>query len=299
MRTVFPSLDNLTSSQALLLAFEAEILLEEIAAIKATPAWQRDLEARLSADLSALLRGVAGLVIEQLAASERVPSDVLALSMLLQLVSDASGSVGEAIDSALVAAAQHARDAVVSHPGRADVSGVSFDRFPEHTRNLLRDKAFEASQRTLARVTGDVTASLTQSYEDGVGVDEAARRLREVFSDMEAHELVRVARTEIISAQNLGTYHTQLELGVEYHEWISAHDDRTRESHLDIDGTIVRVGDPFPNGLIHPGDTDGPIEEWVNCRCRAAAFFMPEGKMPPPGAPWFREGELVDMVEAA
>ncbi len=34
-------------------------------------------------------------------------------------------------------------------------------------------------------------------------------------------------------------------------------DDRTRESHAQLDGVRVDVKEKFPNGLMYPGDTEG------------------------------------------
>lgn len=293
------SVSDVSPAVALRIALKAAICLERIAAAKATPAWQRDAEDALSAQLVELLRSAASGVIDHLVEMGYVPGDPVSRATLLQHIHEISDGLTDAIANAAGDAAQHGRDVAVGSLRAAGESGISFDTLPEHTRNLIRDKAFEASTRTMERITGDVMSSLTQSFEDGVGIDEAARRLRDVFDGMEQHELVRVARTEIISAQNQGTYTTLRDLGVDYHEWLSAEDDRTRESHLELNGQIVRVGDPFSNGLYHPGDTSGAIEEWINCRCRVAPFLMPEGKTAPPGQPWFYASDLVDIVQEA
>lgn len=51
-------------------------------------------------------------------------------------------------------------------------------------------------------------------------------------------------------------------------EWVATNDDRTRESHDDVDGEIVGIDVAFSNGLMHPGDqSTGDAEETVNCRC--------------------------------
>lgn len=312
------SVSDVSPAMALRLAMRASICLEEIAAIKAIPAWQRDAESSLSDQLATILRTVAEQVIEELITSGRVPGDDLARKILLRYLEDAGGQIAETTAAAAQSAAQHGRDKVVADVRSAaargagstagstpisttvsTVSNIAFGAFPEHTRNLIRDKVFEASERTVQRITGNVMENLTRSYEDGVGIDEAARRLREVFTDMESHELKRVARTEIISAQNEGTYLTEQELGIEYHEWISAQDDRTRESHLEMHGQITRVGDYFSIGLLYPGDFDSGVDlsEIINCRCRVAAYLMPEGKIAPP-SDWFYESDLIDIVEA-
>ena len=84
-------------------------------------------------------------------------------------------------------------------------------------------------------------------------------------------------------------------LDVEYTQWIAADDDRTRESHVEVDREIIRLGDEYSNGLKYPGDTDGPIEEWINCRCSNAPFVMPYGYIAPPGMEQFREEDLIPI----
>lgn len=170
-----------------------------------------------------------------------------------------------------------------------------FEEFSEVISEQLKAKTFDASKQTLDRLTGRVMDNLDESYRLGLGIDDAADRLGDVFHSMEDYELVRVARTEINQAQNKGAMATEQELGVEYHQWWSAGDSDVRDSHQDMHGQIVKVGDEFSNGMTRPGDTSGPIEEWINCRCRIVPFLLPEGLMVPSGLNYFYESDLVEM----
>lgn len=52
--------------------------------------------------------------------------------------------------------------------------------------------------------------------------------------------------------------------------WRTVGDDRVRASHSRAAGQRRRLNEPFAVGaglLMYPGDTAGPIEEWINCRC--------------------------------
>lgn len=49
--------------------------------------------------------------------------------------------------------------------------------------------------------------------------------------------------------------------------WRATGDSRTRDSHMAMDGESVGIDEPFPNGLMYPGDPKGPVEEVANCRC--------------------------------
>lgn len=50
-------------------------------------------------------------------------------------------------------------------------------------------------------------------------------------------------------------------------QWIATGDERTRESHMAVNGEIVKVNERFSNGLMNPGDPNGAASEVYNCRC--------------------------------
>ena len=165
----------------------------------------------------------------------------------------------------------------------------------EEAEEELLTKTFVASQRTLARVATDINQIITTGYTSGKGINVVAQMLQTRFQQLETWEARRIARTEIHNAHNNAIMKTYQTLNVEYTQWIAADDDRTRESHLEVDREIIRIGDTYSNGLAYPGDTSGPIEEWINCRCSNAPYVMPYGMMAPPGMQQFREDDLIPL----
>ena len=158
----------------------------------------------------------------------------------------------------------------------------------------LLDKVFIASQATLNRVDTSIKTLLTEGYQSGKGINYVANLLTQRFDQLQTWEAKRIARTEIHNSHNTAVMDTYQELGVEYTMWIAADDERTRDSHLEVDGEIIPVGETYSNGLKYPGDTDGPIEEWINCRCSNAPFVIPYGYTAPPFSP-FREEDLIKI----
>jgi SPP1 gp7 family putative phage head morphogenesis protein len=156
---------------------------------------------------------------------------------------------------------------------------ISFTEFDRWTRDRIRDKTYVFSQETANRIIGDVAENLARSYEDGLGIDEGAKRLRQEFASIHEYRLRTIARTEIQTAQNEGAFETMKELGVAYKQWITARDSRVRHQpqdkadHRVLHGQIVRLDERFSNGLLFPGDRAGPIAEWVNCRCRIRPYI--------------------------
>lgn len=58
--------------------------------------------------------------------------------------------------------------------------------------------------------------------------------------------------------------------------WIHMGDDRVRPQHLAVGGETVDMSANFSNGLRFPGDFNGPISEWANCRC---VLFLDGGNL--------------------
>ena len=165
----------------------------------------------------------------------------------------------------------------------------------EEAEEELLTKTFIASQRTIARVASDINQIITTGYTSGKGINVVAQMLQTRFNQLETWEAKRIARTEIHNAHNNAVMKTYETLNVEYTQWIAADDDRTRDSHIEVDREIIRIGDTYSNGLQYPGDTSGPIEEWINCRCSNAPYVMPYGMMAPPGREQFREEDLIPI----
>lgn len=161
----------------------------------------------------------------------------------------------------------------------------------------LTSYTFTASESTMNRVDGEINRILTEGYRDGLGVKDVRNRIMERYQQFTGWEANRIARTEMQTAHNMGVMQTYQEMGVEYKEWRSAHDKRTRRSHSLLDGEVAPLDKPFSNGLMYPGDKSGPIEEWINCRCSAVPYLMPPGQSAPVGQTQFRAGDLVKVKE--
>lgn len=156
----------------------------------------------------------------------------------------------------------------------------------------LEKDTFNASQKTLTRVDKDINNILVDSYQEGVGYKEVGRRLTKKFNQLKTFEAERIARTETHSAHELGTMQAFEDLDVEYLQWDAHLDNRVRETHEEINGEIIPLGGTFSNGLKYPGDKNGPIKEWINCRCHGVPYILPPGAIAP-NMPYFRESDLI------
>lgn len=171
-----------------------------------------------------------------------------------------------------------------------------------YSEERLLNRTFTASQRTLERVDENINTILTEGYRSGLGIKHVGREINKRFEQLRTWEAKRIARTEIHNAHNEGIMKSYETLGVEYTEWVTAKDKRVRgykktdsANHVKMNGKIIPFGGTYSNGLAYPGDTSGPIEEWINCRCSNAPFVMPQGYMAPPGMSEFEEKDLIPI----
>lgn len=251
-----------------------------------------------------LFSGVFARTIDELEKAGRIPSDDLTRRRILSELQSQGlqAELDQAMLDAGISAAGHGRATAIGSIRQAGLLVGTPGAFSKQTSDLIRTHVFEASQHTLDRVAGVTMDNLTESYEQGLGIDESLENLKSVFQGMKDWELRRVARTEINSFQSEGAYQTMQELGVDYQQWWGAQDSRVRSGadgtadHVSLHGQIVKVGERFSNGLLYPGDRSGgesTIEEWVNCRCRAVPFIMPAGYQLPMGQAYFYEADLI------
>jgi len=145
-------------------------------------------------------------------------------------------------------------------------------------------KVLPISQKTMLRGatakwhSQKLTSALTQGILQGESVKDVAKRIAGI-SAIDSRAAEKAARTALTCAENKGRQHSYeraAELGVEGEkEWLATLDDRTRDSHREMDGVRVKVDEKFPNGLEEPGDPDGEPEEVWNCRC-TMTLVVPE-----------------------
>lgn len=86
---------------------------------------------------------------------------------------------------------------------------------------------------------------------------------------------ILIAETETNNAANYDALEEARANGMTMKTWVAFHDNRTRETHREVDGTTIPIDDMFQVGmaeLMYPCDEingyDTP-EEVVNCRCHA------------------------------
>lgn len=281
------------------LLMEIEVCKRRLMAYKKRPAAMVAAEAKLNTRLDALFSGIFEDVVREFQAIGRVPADAQTRRQIVRFFTEARDELITVVADETAVAAQHGRNKIISHMQRQGIA-IRFDDVPRGIIDAIRERTFVPLTATMKRVTQNVMDILADCYEKGMGVFDTAQELKKTFTTISNRDLRTIARTEIQCTQNHASYLTQQEIGVDFHMWITAEDDRVRghkpedeADHTIMHGQIVRVGDKFSNGLLYPGDRTGEIEEWINCRCHDVPFFMPEGYMAPAGAATFTAGDII------
>ena len=143
---------------------------------------------------------------------------------------------------------------------------------------FMRTKKFLNIPKDQRWNTKQINSSVLQGILQGEPMDKIAKRLLPVMHNNESAS-IRNARTLVTGAENAGrkdSYKRLSEEGIVMKKvWIATGDERTRESHLEMDGQEVDIDEPFiainRDGtqceLDYPADPTADAEQVYNCRC--------------------------------
>lgn len=175
----------------------------------------------------------------------------------------------------------------------------------EHGANLLGKKEYKALSEDLKRVFNlwvdsyglelckDINTTtknklrklVSESIAEGDAPKVIAKKITDAVDESFASDIkvrsMLIARTESCTTINAGSNELYKQEGVQMKEWISVQDDRTRDSHLVMDGVVIPITDKFEvpateytEGAFmdYAGDATAPVGQVANCRCTIAPF---------------------------
>lgn len=141
-------------------------------------------------------------------------------------------------------------------------------------QEAVRRKITSIADTTRARIV----AMVERGYRDGLGVAEIARLISDEIPLISRVRGALIARTEAHGAANYGADVAARQTGLTLRkEWVSAEDERTRESHALANEQVVGMDDAFDVGgvaMMFPGDPSAPVEQVANCRCAVAHIVV-------------------------
>lgn len=158
--------------------------------------------------------------------------------------------------------------------------------FPnEEALSILKKNAVKNVKSVTKSSLGQLKNIITSSASEQVSVTEVRSRIQDAFDTMPQSKAETIARTETLSAVSIGQDMKRAdfqkkfpkEAGLLKRVWITAEDDKVRDSHAAQDNMVREAGKSFPNGLKFPRDPSGEADEVINCRC-SFVDFLPEDK---------------------
>lgn len=119
----------------------------------------------------------------------------------------------------------------------------------QHAIDYLQERVFILSDKTTSKLEGDLRFELIAGLKNNESISEITKRLDNIFSDMMPYQLERIARTEIIDAQNGGRISAYKASDVvEYKMWIAAKGGKGKRVCAlcaRLNGQIQPLGKPF------------------------------------------------------
>lgn len=156
--------------------------------------------------------------------------------------------------------------------------GIDFTLYNPKFHEWVNTHGLEKAKLINATTDKLLQRKLQETISEGIGAGESMEKIRErvmeaaseVFSAMSDARAIAIARTETMSSVNYGQFETYRGEGIKRKEWLSTTDDRTRDAHIDANGQIVGIDEPFTvdgEELSYPGDPTGSAGNVIECRC--------------------------------
>lgn len=170
-------------------------------------------------------------------------------------------------------------EASLKQDGEDEISPTTQARAVDAARSFVESNPIKLVDERMAWTREVMVDAARDAVDEGLkkgwGIEKIARKMRENSgAALSATRARRIARTETITASNFGSIEaarsTQIDL---LKEWIATDDDRTRQTHRQVDFETVPLSGTFNVGGFpaeFPADPSLPGGERINCRCTLA-----------------------------
>jgi len=155
---------------------------------------------------------------------------------------------------------------------KAARTGVS--RFMQEQLSYLERHAANRVADISQSLADDVRDIVMRGVRAGLSNDQIARAMYRDIPEFSRGRSARIARTETHNAAMAAAWESlkYRNVPVRTKTWVTAHDERVRQSHADLDGVTIPVDEPFQAAsgpMMYPGDSSmgAGAEDIVNCRC--------------------------------
>lgn len=142
-------------------------------------------------------------------------------------------------------------------------------------RAMLETRSLSTFKNLNATTTDRIMTAIEEGMANGDSGTAIASNIMDSVLDGDNLEgrINTIVRTETLTATSLGQAACTQDVARYVPNlkkvWITANDDRVRDSHADVEGEMVDWDNTFTNGLQFPRDPAGDPAETINCRCTA------------------------------
>lgn len=156
---------------------------------------------------------------------------------------------------------------------------VPFDAHTNAVNHFFDETAVLGIKNMNKTTKSSLRATLQDAVKEGLGPEDTARHIKNLFADASSIRAIRIARTETLKALNAGTLEAYKQSGVVVgKEWFTAEDEKVCEWCGPMDGRVQSLDDEFfDKGTSFVGTQGGVIKFdfdsidtpplHPNCRC--------------------------------
>ena len=147
----------------------------------------------------------------------------------------------------------------------------------EFVRTRLGDNIASITRSMYQDILRATKEGIKKGVEGGWGIERIANQIVKEQGEIAKWRAMRIARTEVVSASNQGSFIGARDSGVEQKKvWVSTMDSKIRTSppgdfdHAQMNDVSAEMEDPFivsGEELMYPGDPAGSAGNVINCRC--------------------------------
>ncbi len=157
---------------------------------------------------------------------------------------------------------------------------LTFDTSRPEIQRFLIEETGKQIRHINETTRKEVIRIIKEGLEQGLAIYDIEQRLIDYFSWCSRMRAETIARTETLRVVNFGHLEAfrQSEI-VAMKQWVATQDERVRDAHLEADGQVVELDEPFEVGgeyLDYPGDPKGSPENIINCRCTIVPVLKEE-----------------------
>lgn len=155
---------------------------------------------------------------------------------------------------------------------------IDFNLFEPNIVRATESRARYVSELINKNTADLLKTELEEALTNGETLSEITKRIEKIYNFNDGFRSKRIAQTEVIGSINEGQLKSYTEAGIKKKVWITARDEKVRESHQ-IDGQVKEITESFISGdgghLQYPGDRSqgASAGDTINCRCTVDPVF--------------------------